>query len=297
MLNKLQSKYINAITCPKLYIPESKLDYHWFQEPRTENCLGIPTSDVTEPELALLQTLFEYFKPIPSSMNRSLQAEKWYQYLFHTGPIPNNETEPIRICHFSYSGEKANLLELEAALEGFFSTNYIMVWINTYYGLIIENHPQLSDGDYNSISSTIESEFFIKPVFYVGKQRPQTNDFLAHFQSETNLFERGKKLLPIERALTFEKVFPHLIINQLSNELRDHLQRELLLTFKEDPELLITIKTYLEANFNLSLTAKNLYIHRNTLQYRLDKFVEKTGINLKSFTGALTVYLACILHD
>ena len=54
-----------------------------------------------------------------------------------------------------------------------------------------------------------------------------------------------------------------------------------------------TIKVFLENNLNASLTAKKLYIHRNTLQYRIDKFIDKTGIQLKDFYGAFTVFLAC----
>jgi DNA-binding PucR family transcriptional regulator len=58
-----------------------------------------------------------------------------------------------------------------------------------------------------------------------------------------------------------------------------------------------SIKVFLENNLNASLTAKKLYIHRNTLQYRIDKFIDKTGIQLKDFYGAYTVFLACLLFE
>jgi hypothetical protein len=297
MINKLKSQYINATTTTNPYHLDFFLDYHWFRESHSDHWLGIPKHDVTLPELTLLKTLFEYYSALPRSISRPQPAERWYRYLFQSGPNPSNEDKPIRISHFSYVGEETNPIEIQAALAGFFSTNYILVWLNTYSGLIIEDRPQLFDVDFISISSTLEAEFFIKPYFFVGKKRPISEDFLRHFQAEMTLFETGKKLLPTDRVLTFEKIFPHLITKQLSKELQNHIQRELFLTFSEEPDLLITVKTYLEANFNLTITAKNLYIHRNTLQYRLDKFVEKTGINLKSFSGALTVYLACILHN
>jgi DNA-binding PucR family transcriptional regulator len=36
---------------------------------------------------------------------------------------------------------------------------------------------------------------------------------------------------------------------------------------------------------NLSITAKNHYMHRNTLHYRIDKIMDKTSINIKTFKG------------
>jgi DNA-binding PucR family transcriptional regulator len=38
-------------------------------------------------------------------------------------------------------------------------------------------------------------------------------------------------------------------------------------------------------------------MHRNSLQYRIDKFIEKTGIDIKHFKGAVAVYLAILLQQ
>jgi DNA-binding PucR family transcriptional regulator len=83
----------------------------------------------------------------------------------------------------------------------------------------------------------------------------------------------------------------------LPKELSEKLFLELEDVFQEDPEMFVTIRTFLENNLNASVTAKKLYIHRNTLQYRVDKFTEKTGIGLKDFYGAFTVFLACLLFE
>jgi DNA-binding PucR family transcriptional regulator len=83
----------------------------------------------------------------------------------------------------------------------------------------------------------------------------------------------------------------------LPESIKDKVKLELSTVFTEDPELFTTIKVFLENNLNASLTAKKLYIHRNTLQYRIDKFIEKTGVQLKDFYGAFTVFLACLLFE
>ena len=66
---------------------------------------------------------------------------------------------------------------------------------------------------------------------------------------------------------------------------------------KREHDMLKTIKTFFECNLNVSLAAKKLHMHRNSLQYRIDKFIEKTSIDIKQFKGALTVYLAILLHE
>lgn len=48
---------------------------------------------------------------------------------------------------------------------------------------------------------------------------------------------------------------------------------------------------FIENNFNATLASKKLFLHRNTLNYRLDNFVEKSGINIRSFKEGLAIYL------
>jgi hypothetical protein len=48
---------------------------------------------------------------------------------------------------------------------------------------------------------------------------------------------------------------------------------------------------FIENNFNASLASKKLFLHRNTLNSRLDNFIDKSGINIKSFKEGLAIYL------
>ncbi len=61
-------------------------------------------------------------------------------------------------------------------------------------------------------------------------------------------------------------------------------------------EMLHTIETFLESNLNLSDTARKLYIHRNTLIYRLDKVLELTGLDLRTLDDALSFRILLYLH-
>ena len=61
------------------------------------------------------------------------------------------------------------------------------------------------------------------------------------------------------------------------------------------PELIRTLEQYLADNLNVSQAAKHLYLHRNTLLYRLAKIRSLTGLDPRNFEQALELKLALLL--
>ena len=62
-----------------------------------------------------------------------------------------------------------------------------------------------------------------------------------------------------------------------------------------DEETLITVNTFLDNNLNVSETARQLYVHRNTLLYRLEKLEKLTGLDIRIFDDALTLKIALMV--
>ena len=62
-----------------------------------------------------------------------------------------------------------------------------------------------------------------------------------------------------------------------------------------DEETLTTINTFLENNLNVSETSRQLYVHRNTLLYRLEKLEKYTGLDIRIFDDALTLKIALMV--
>ena len=62
-----------------------------------------------------------------------------------------------------------------------------------------------------------------------------------------------------------------------------------------DEETLTTINKFFENNLNVSETSRQLYIHRNTLEYRLDKLQKSTGLDLRVFEDAITFKIALMV--
>ena len=64
----------------------------------------------------------------------------------------------------------------------------------------------------------------------------------------------------------------------------------------EDEEMLNTAEEFLRSSLNVSETSRNLYMHRNTLLYRLDKIEKATGLNIRSFSDAVSFRVLTVIH-
>ncbi len=67
-------------------------------------------------------------------------------------------------------------------------------------------------------------------------------------------------------------------------------------TFDMDDEMQVTIRLFFEHNLNISETARQLYLHRNTLVYRLERFEKMTGLDVRRFDDAMTFRIAMMVR-
>ncbi|MCR4586877.1 MAG: helix-turn-helix domain-containing protein [Lachnospiraceae bacterium] len=64
-----------------------------------------------------------------------------------------------------------------------------------------------------------------------------------------------------------------------------------------DEETLTTVNKFLENNLNVSETSRQLFIHRNTLVYRIEKLKQNTGLDIRIFDDALTLQIALMVMN
>ncbi len=63
-----------------------------------------------------------------------------------------------------------------------------------------------------------------------------------------------------------------------------------------DEEMTATAEAFLDSSLNISETSRNLFMHRNTLTYRLDKIERATGLNIRKFSDAVTFRVITVLY-
>lgn len=64
----------------------------------------------------------------------------------------------------------------------------------------------------------------------------------------------------------------------------------------DDTEIAETAEAFLESSLNVSEASRTLFMHRNTLMYRLDKIERITGLNIRKFSDAVTFRILSVLH-
>ena len=84
---------------------------------------------------------------------------------------------------------------------------------------------------------------------------------------------------------------PKYKLNEYLETLLDYSARDIF----SDEEMVNTAEEFLLNSLNVSETSRNLYLHRNTLTYRLDKIEKETGLNIRKFSDAVTFRLITIL--
>ncbi|MBT2678055.1 helix-turn-helix domain-containing protein [Bacillus sp. ISL-35] len=297
MINKILAYFPDSVTHNHFPAHPSS-EHHWFQFTEEEPIwISIPKEQISEDQLDLLKNLLQYIETDPHTVLTG-KALAWSDFLFHGGAIPPTAMEEVRFIQFRLQAKHIETEEINEALQGFFPEHTIL-WRKDSYGMIIEEKKEIiEDADeLQSISATFESDFFIKISFYIGKFQTISRQLPGFFTNEKQVFLELVKLTNRGDVFTFEKAFPMLLATQLPDHLQDILSHSILDAFGDDKELMTTIKTFLESNSNVSLAAKKLYVHRNTLQYRLDKFTEKTGVQLKDFDAAIVVYLAGLYKE
>jgi DNA-binding PucR family transcriptional regulator len=95
----------------------------------------------------------------------------------------------------------------------------------------------------------------------------------------------------------------HLLLEQMVQYLTDQDRRAILqlyrehgsLTLLEQSDYLNTLMIFFRSNLNISLAAKELYLHRNTLIYRLDRITEETGLDPRMFKDAMLLQIVLLL--
>ena len=107
------------------------------------------------------------------------------------------------------------------------------------------------------------------------------------------------KIFYIEKNIIgYEKLGIGRLIYQLPVNLCRMFMNEIFgnnLPDKLDEETQITIHKFFENSLNVSETARQLYIHRNTLVYRIEKLEKETGLDIRNFDDALTFKIALMV--
>ena len=149
------------------------------------------------------------------------------------------------------------------------------------------------------IEETLRRELFVKCVIGIGTFTENLRDLADSYKEAQTAIDVGKVFDTERSILNYENLGIGRLIYQLPTTLCDIYLTEV---FKKsalealDQETLFTINKFFENNLNVSETSRKLFVHRNTLVYRLEKIKKLTGLDLRQFDHAIVFKVALMVR-
>lgn len=149
-----------------------------------------------------------------------------------------------------------------------------------------------------NIADTLSSEFYTKVSIGISTVVENIKDLARAYKEAQVALDVGKVFETEKNILSYENLGIGRLIYQLPTTLCEMFLQEV---FKRgsleslDRETLLTIQSFFENNLNVSETSRKLFVHRNTLVYRLEKIRKLTGLDLREFEHAITFKVALMV--
>lgn len=182
------------------------------------------------------------------------------------------------------------------------SKDFVFTISETDIVLIKEVRPNIESGDLEklafSIADTLLSEFYTRVNIGVGTVVDNVRNLAVSFREAQIALEVGKVFDTDKSIISYENLGIARLIYHLPTNLCETFLKEV---FKKgsieslDQETLFTIQKFFENNLNVSETSRKLFVHRNTLVYRLEKIKKLTGLDLREFDYAIIFKIALMV--
>ncbi len=134
------------------------------------------------------------------------------------------------------------------------------------------------DVDFSDIAQMIINDFGVNITLFE-IDGPADIELINTIINLVNQNDIQKNYIELKKFLLFT--------SKVENEC---IKKNILKKYYNDQEMLNVVKVFLENNSNTSLAATKLYLHRNTLINKIDKFINITGYDIKTFSDAFVVY-------
>ena len=151
----------------------------------------------------------------------------------------------------------------------------------------------------HNVAENLKNELFVKTVIGIGTVAEHLRNLADSYKEAQTAIDVGKVFDTEKTIINYENLGIGRLIYQLPTTLCEIYLTEV---FKKnsidslDQETLFTINKFFENNLNVSETSRKLFVHRNTLVYRLEKIKKLTGLDLRQFDHAIVFKVALMVR-
>ncbi len=150
------------------------------------------------------------------------------------------------------------------------------------------------------IVDTLNAEAMVSVRVAYGIIVTELNEVTRSYQEASMALEVGRIFYEERSVLSYKELGIGRLIQQLPVSLCEMFLQEVFngeAMNTLDEEEMTTVYTFFDNNLNISETARKLFVHRNTLNYRLEKIENKTGLDIRVFDDAVTLKIAMMVAD
>ena len=150
-----------------------------------------------------------------------------------------------------------------------------------------------------TMEETLKNELFVRTVIGIGTVAEHLRSLADSYKEAQTAIDVCKVFDTDKSIMSYENLGIGRLIYQLPTTLCEIFLSEV---FKKnsidslDHETLFTINKFFENNLNVSETSRKLFVHRNTLVYRLEKIKKLTGLDLRQFDHAIVFKVALMVR-
>ncbi len=151
-----------------------------------------------------------------------------------------------------------------------------------------------------TISDTLSAEVMTKVRVAYGTAKEEIQELPKAYQEALMALDIGKVFFTEQTVISYARLGIGRLIYQLPVSLCKVFLDEVLVgkAFSQfDEELMVAVNALFENNLNISETARGLYMHRNTLVYKLEKVQKITGLDVRAFEDAMLFKIAMMVSN
>ena len=233
-------------------------------------------SSLTERERFLIETLNTQPK------KTTIPTHPWLAYLEGKGNIPT-ATAYVQCVHLAVFPKQEGVFHEKDWLEFVenLTVGALAIFKNFRHHYTLVVNPEVATSLASTlfeVQSAIEDDFAVELQLFIGNRWATSSPVPLLYQAEKALFVEYLMHSHKRSSLEFAPVMLWAIANALVDIAP--IADELILLLSED-DVKELIEALWDAHGNVSKASQKLFLHRNTLQYRIDRFAEQTGLNVK----------------
>lgn len=260
-----------------------KIDSQWFI---------LPKENLSPTEVQLLK-IFSDTKEASQSLNQ--RKHPWSDFLLRNGKLPQVKGKKVRFIQAFVTINDDNREEWANSFKTIFSNSDVCdsFWLTPQKYILVEqiSNENYSQEDFAGIAETLDINLNTKTKFFIGNYWETTDQLISIFSEEQKITDYAVTKSN-KTAISISQVAIDYWLNNYIK--KSHLFSNYKKQLHLSDQMVKVITTLYDECGNISSAAKKLYIHRNTLQYQIEKFQHQTGLNLKNMNDLVFCYFLTV---